>query len=55
MVGWVILAALLVVAAAAPRYGTDSRFGGYGPRHRIGADLRDLRHALARMARAATR
>ncbi|MFC4949675.1 hypothetical protein [Pseudonocardia sp. GCM10023141] len=52
MVGWIILVVLLVVAAAAPRYGTDSRTGHSGARRRIGDDLRDVRQTLTRFARA---
>jgi hypothetical protein len=40
MTGLVILAVLLVIAAAAPRYGVDSRVGAAGARHTVGGDLR---------------
>jgi hypothetical protein len=40
MTGFVILAVLLLIAAAAPRYGVDSRPGASRARHTVGADLR---------------
>ena len=40
MTGFVILAVLLAIAAAAPRYGVDSRPGASGARHTVGSDLR---------------
>lgn len=55
MVGWVILAVLVAVALAAPRYGTDSRGEWASPRHRVGDDLALLRHAAGRLARTSTR
>jgi len=44
MTGFVILAVLLVIAAAAPRYGVDSRPGAAGRRHTV---TRDARTAFA--------
>ena len=52
MTGLVILAVLVVVALAAPRYGVDSRPGAMGPRHTVVGDLRAL---AGRVGRAATR
>ncbi len=42
MTGFVILAVLVAIAAAAPRYGVDSRPGASGARHTVRADLRAL-------------
>jgi len=46
MVGLTILAVLLLIAAAAPRYGYDSRVGAHARRRRLVDDLRTLRKAL---------
>jgi hypothetical protein len=48
MVGLVILAVLLLIAAAAPRYGVDSRVGAHGRQRSPIADIRALRRALTR-------
>ena len=48
MVGLVILAVLLLIAAAAPRYGVDSRARGRRQARRPVDDLRALRRALTR-------
>ena len=49
MVGLTILAVLLLIAAAAPRYGYDSRVGAHARRRRRPIDdLRALRNALTR-------
>jgi hypothetical protein len=40
MTGLVILAVLVAIAAAAPRYGVDSRPGAAGRRHTVGGDVR---------------
>ena len=48
MVGLAILAVLLLIAAAAPRYGYDSRPGAYAPQRRPIDDVRALRKALTR-------
>jgi hypothetical protein len=42
MTGLVILAVLVVVALAAPRYGVDSRWGQARRRHTVSADVRTL-------------
>jgi hypothetical protein len=47
MVGLTILAVLLLIAAAAPRYGYDSRVA-YARQRRPIDDLRALRKALTR-------
>ncbi len=52
MTGLVILAVLVVVALAAPRYGVDSRPGAVGARHTVVGDVRAL---AARLGRTATR
>jgi hypothetical protein len=48
MTGFVILAVLVVVALAAPRYGVDSRPDAVGARHTV---LGDLRALVARVGR----
>jgi hypothetical protein len=48
MVGLVILAVLLLIAAAAPRYGADSRVGAHGRQRSPIDDVRALRRALTR-------
>ena len=48
MVGLAILAVLLLIAAAAPRYGYDSRVGSHARQRRPIDDLRALRSALTR-------
>ena len=50
MVGLAILAVLLLIAAAAPRYGYDSRVGSHARQRRPIDDLRALRKALTRRA-----
>ncbi len=49
MTGFVILAVLVVIALAAPRYGVDSRLGAVGRRHTVRADVRA---AFARLEQA---
>jgi hypothetical protein len=48
MVGLAILAVLLLIAAAAPRYGYDSRVGSHARQRRPIDDVRALRRALTR-------
>ena len=48
MVGLAILAVLLLIAAAAPRYGYDSRLGASTRQRRPIDDVRALRRALTR-------
>ena len=55
MVGLTILAVLLLIAAAAPRYGYDSRVGAHATRRRPIDDLRALRNALTRVGMHVTR
>jgi len=55
MVGLTILAVLLLIAAAAPRYGYDSRVGAHARRRRPIDDLRALRNALTRRGMHVTR
>jgi hypothetical protein len=55
MVGLVILTVLLLIAAAAPRYGFDSRVGAHGRQRRPVDDLRALRRALTRRGAHAAR
>ncbi len=52
MTGFVILTVLVMIAVAAPRYGSDSRPGASGARHTVG---RDLRAALSWVERAVGR
>jgi hypothetical protein len=40
MTGFVILGVLVLIAAAAPRYGVDSRPGAAGRRHTVTGDVR---------------
>jgi hypothetical protein len=51
MVAIVILAVLVAIAAAAPRYGVDSRNGIGTRRASPLADLRAVGHALSRSGR----
>ena len=46
MVGLTILAVLLLIAAAAPRYGYDSRVGAHARQRRPIDDLRALRKCV---------
>jgi hypothetical protein len=55
MVGLTILAVLMLIAAAAPRYGYDSRVGAHARRHRLVDDLRTLCNALIRHGMHVTR
>jgi hypothetical protein len=55
MVGLVILAVLVVIAVAAPRYGVDSRNGIGVRRARPSDDLRTVARALRRRAARLTR
>ncbi len=55
MVGLTILAVLVLIAAAAPRYGYDSRVGAHARRRRPVDDLRALRNALTRRGMHLTR
>jgi hypothetical protein len=48
MVGLLILAMLLLIAAAAPRYGVDSRAEDHEGRRSPLDDVRALRRALSR-------
>lgn len=43
---FLLLAVLVLIALAAPRYGADSRWAGLPQRrrHTVAADLRSLRH-----------
>jgi hypothetical protein len=50
MTGFVILGVLVLIAAAAPRYGADSRPGASGARHSVGADLRAVFSWIGRRA-----
>jgi hypothetical protein len=40
MTGFVILGVLVLIAAAAPRYGVDSRLGAAGRHHTVMGDAR---------------
>ena len=55
MVGLTILAVLLLIAAAAPRYGYDSRVGAHTRQRRPVDDLRALHRALTRVGMHVTR
>ena len=55
MTGFVILAVLVVIAAAAPRYGVDSRPGAVGRRHTVVGDVRAVLARLGVTPRASTR
>jgi hypothetical protein len=55
MVGLTILAVLVLIAAAAPRYGYDRRGGAHPRRRRLVDDLRALRNALTRRGMHVTR
>ncbi len=55
MTGFVILAVLVVIAAAAPRYGVDSRPGAVRRRHTVVGDLRVLVARSGLTPRAGTR
>ena len=55
MVGLAILAVLLLIAVAAPRYGYDSRIGAHARRRSPIDDLRALRTALSRRGMHVTR
>jgi hypothetical protein len=48
MVGLMILAVLVLIAAAAPRYGADSRVGAHRRRRSPIDDVRALRRVLTR-------
>jgi hypothetical protein len=48
MVGLVLLTVLLLIAAAAPRYGFDSRVGAHARQRRPVDDMRALWRALTR-------
>ena len=48
MVGLVILAVLVLIAVAAPRYGYDSRVGAHARQRRPIDDVRTLSRALTR-------
>jgi len=55
MVGLAILAVLVLIAAAAPRYGYDSRIGAHARRRSPVDDVRALRNALTRRGMHVTR
>jgi hypothetical protein len=55
MVGLAILAVLVLIAAAAPRYGYDSRIGAHARRRSPMDDVRAIRAALTRRGMHVTR